>query len=47
MRRMQMSASGGGECAIHSALEKKCDSVAATWVTSVTATVEGMALIFC
>ena len=47
MRRIQISASGGGECAIPSALEKTCDGAIARGVTSVTATVAGMALIFC
>jgi len=48
MRRMQMSASGGGECAVDSALKRgRSDSLAGSGVANATATVAGMALMFC
>jgi len=45
MRRIQISARGGGECNLLSVLEKTCDSIAAG-IISATATVAGMALTF-
>ena len=37
MRRIQISASGGGECATHSALNKTRNLVAASWVAGAAA----------
>jgi hypothetical protein len=47
MRRMQISVSGAGECAVHSALEKMGDSVVAAWFSTATATIAGNAAMFC
>ena len=46
MRRIQISARGGGECALPSVLEKTCGSVA-VGMESATASSAGMALTFC
>jgi hypothetical protein len=46
MRRIQISARGRGECALHSVLKKACDSVAAG-MTSATAAVVDKAVTFC
>jgi hypothetical protein len=46
MRRIQISASGAGECAVHSALGKTGDSVAA-WLSTTSATVGGYVAMFC
>jgi hypothetical protein len=47
MRRIQISAKGGGECAVQSALKKRCEAVVAAGIISVTAVIAGIALIFC
>jgi len=46
MRRIQISARGGRECNLHSALEKTYDPVAAG-IISVTVAIAVKALIFC
>jgi hypothetical protein len=47
MRRIQMSASGAGECAVHSALEEIGDSVAVAGSNVANATTAGRATMFC
>ena len=47
MRRMQISASGAGECRAFPALEKATDSIVAAEFTTATATVAGSTTMFC
>lgn len=47
MRRIQMSANGAGECAVHSTLEEIGDAVAFAWLSAVNAATAGRATMFC
>jgi len=46
MRRMQMSSSGGGECAVKSPL-RKIDELVAVRASAATAIAEGKVAMFC